>query len=285
MEDNEMARRYEYREVAKAPEEYSEAYDRYRLESAILAGRNTISVCLTDKVGLISQRNMLIGTKDGKYYYQEGLRWETARIPAVQSELKELHQKFLNYRQERINQGNRPPDDKIENWPDDLRRRRLKQEALLDVMQEEAAWLDKALLKFTTNEEADRSGEVLKYGCRQSGQLRNGVLALLDGQRCSVNSDGLLIIDDPSSPYTGMAVHSYREVICPAFRAQQNAQAAERLKTMQEEARAQGKPIPTEAPSRAGRTVPRSSLPPWPEGIKRYETKVNQTGILHYNSQ
>lgn len=217
---------------------YDQWFDTFRMKSKILKGESTISSNLNEKQGLQIQLDILVGTKDGKYYYGEGKYFKTAVIHAVETELDVLQIEFLNYQQTQINQGFRKP----ETWPANLKEQKLKLEARLDVYNEEVAWLERAIARWV--DEKEESRDVLNRGCVQSGRLYGGVLVELDGQRIGISKKGVLYVDDNQSPYDGMSVVDYREKICSAFRIMEKEKDAAVLKRLQAEAREWGRPVP-----------------------------------------
>lgn len=267
-----MAKRWEYRFAGTQPI-YDRQYERLVMLSSTLKGLSTSSCNLNDKAGLIVEKFRLVGSKEGKYWYGEGSRYQKAIIPEIEEELKDVERRFQNYRQKKVNEGYRPIPNDLDHYPDDLKEKRLKLEAEYDVRMMEVAWIDKALEKYDNQSEEIIRDNVLKYGCKQSSKLRDGIVAEIDGQKCSINSKGLVIIDDAQSPYDGMLVADYRSVVCEEFSAMQKAKDQAWLLRLQEQARIDGLPIPKQTPLMGGKTVSRESLPKWPSGVKDWKAE------------
>ena len=62
-------------------------------------------------------------------------------------------------------------------------------------------------------EVAVQAAAVLQYGPRGQGRLRDGILAEIDGQPCTQDTEGLFGLDCAKSPFHGMLVADYREHI------------------------------------------------------------------------
>ena len=246
---------------------YIKYFDNYRMKSNILKGLSTMTMNLSDKRGLQIELDQLIGAKDGKYL-DNSFNLIPAAIPGIEKRLRDLENEFRGYQQERINMGVRKP----ENWPSDMKEKKLKLEARLDTYAEEVTWLKKAIASIV--EVVEESRDVLRFGCQQMGRLRAGILCELDGQRITVNENGILVIDDDQSPYDGLAVPDYRDRVCPVFRAMEKEKDATLLLRLQAEARQWNRPIPNDTPFTSMRTVPKSSLPPWPAGVKNWKGKT-----------
>ena len=233
---------------------------------------------ISDEAGLLSEKYLLVGIQEGKqkgkYYYPDGKRYDAAIIPELEKELEDLNNEWQDYRQSRVNHGFRFVEDKLENWPPQLKPRRLILEATIDVRIEELTLIEKELLIYADKKEEDRSKMVLQYGCRQVSKVNgpHGSVSIIDGQRCSIIK-GRPVIDDTLSPYNGMAVVDYREFVCTAFRAKQKIRNAERLVHFQEKAKEENLPIPNSLPVSGPRRVAKSELPKWPEGVKNYKDK------------
>jgi hypothetical protein len=122
---------------------------------------------------------------------------------------------------------------------------------------------------------------VLRYGLMGVGKMRDGILNVIDGQKCGQTIDGTIIIEDARSPYNGMAVSDYRELIKSWFEHKREIEK-NKLRQMQREARENGRIAPTQLPSQAPHKVSRESLPKWPEGVRNHlEAIPKETKTKH----
>lgn len=114
--------------------------------------------------------------------------------------------------------------------------------AAADITGEEVDKLEAMLAKITATRLAAEASKVLRCGPCGTGKIGPGnVLVLLDGQTIKVNADGILVIDQPDSPYNGMLVSDYKTHLVRPWLSTHNRTC----------------------------TIPRESLPPWPEGVPR----------------
>jgi hypothetical protein len=95
------------------------------------------------------------------------------------------------------------------------------------------------------------------------------VLKEIDGQIITQTEEGLLIINDPRSPYSGLSVFEYY-ALCKVYYSQQKQKERDKLKQVQEQCRLEGKTVPNHLGVQAPHKVSRSSLPKFPAGVKNW---------------
>jgi hypothetical protein len=248
---------------------YDHYVDRYRMSSAILRGENTMSGNMSDLAGCKALLAEFVGNlKDqpGYFFQRDGDRYKMAVLPSLEQELKILDQKWANHRQEQINSGRTPLEDKPENMPKAMFEARMKIEAMIVVRKEEIHILEKRIAEFE-KQKAEATNRVLVFGPRgHSHSNKDGIICDIDGQVVSV-VNGYPTITEETSPYLNMKVSDYREVIIKAFKEHRKRVDANRLLQAQETARANGWRIPTEVSSAFGAKVNWCSLPAWPDTI------------------
>lgn len=256
-----MPKRKEYQTTGTEPV-YDEFYNRFRMQSAILKGQNTFQMNISDKAGCESALSQLLGNSSkqpGYYHDANANKYKLALLPSLELDEKLLNQAWLDHQRKHVNSGRRPLEDKLQNWPQDLREKLLKTQARIDVAQEEVTALKKWLLTFTDAKKKGR--ELLRYGPKGTFHTDiNGVIKDIDGQTVTM-VNGWPTITEPDSPYNNVATADYFDTIIPAFRQQQKAKAWDRLTRMQERARNDGLPIPKNPPMMAGSTIPPDELP------------------------
>ena len=110
---------------------------------------------------------------------------------------------------------------------------------------------------------------ILYYGPKGSGRLRDGELVELDGQTVEIVGEVLVITSD-ASPYYGMKVSDYRKHICEPWKTKIAQEVKNATKRRQQEIMEKGFSR-IEIPSLSGGShVDKSQLPPWPRGVKNY---------------
>ena len=189
---------------------YSDTFDRKRVNSPILNSKSTVDIhtVLLDKrniEGLILEKR---GNDEGRHY-KPGERAKLAALPSIEAELKELEKAYKRASQKSVNEG-RPP---LEDWPPELLKKKHRREAEFDVITEEVEALENALKEFVDEQQKTDDNLMLKYGPAGSGNLRNGFLVRIDGQRVEPNENGVLIIDDDCSPYDGLSSVDYYTLV------------------------------------------------------------------------
>jgi hypothetical protein len=252
-------------------------YEIYAEKSQILNpdGRPSISTIFFDKTSIQNYIVELTGDKDGRYLNHQG-NTITAKIPLAENNVQNVELKFQNFQQEKINQGFEAPT----RWPRALVEEKEMAEARLEVLRDELKILQSWLKNELQKEAKIEDNNILTYGprcvCSLHGLRDNpalrGVLKEIDNQKVSLLNDEILYINDPRSPYDGLAVVDYRRM-AEEWSNERKAKRKEQLKKLQEEARLLGKPLPESLPWGFNVKIPRSSLPPFPSWAKNYKQK------------
>lgn len=199
---------------------------------------------------------------------------ENNLIPAVEQKVKDIENSFDDYKQKRIRTGHEEPT----SMKPDMLREWYKTIARLTVYRGEVEELRKWLKEYSDHDQMIEDSKVLAYGLRGYGVFHGtrasnptlvDVLKEIDGQRCELTDDEVLIIRDDRSPYNGMLVSDYRRLSREWL--QERSKAEEQaFKLLQEQYEEQGLPVP-KSPAKAPSRVNKSSLPKWPEwATKKY---------------
>lgn len=211
------------------------------------------------------------GDENGEYF-KDGIPYG-AVIPLLRREIADLRDKVNDTKQRLQNEGF-PPDQVAKHLQPD-HEKLLEKEAAMDVARNEVVqivqWIDDIKKK---QEKQREIREVLPYGPRRSRSLKDGVLSEIDGQRVS-KINGVLLIDDPKSPYDGMSIDDYHK-LAEAWSKQRRQAERNKLKAMQDEARKKGEILPRQATPGGIRKVKRQNLPPWPDGVVNHKEKTKQ---------
>ena len=249
---------------------YSEVYDRLRLSSTILKGENSYNSTVTDLEGCRRQLMILTGgssTRPGYYYVSENSQWKIGILPALNLDEKIVLNDWQTRRTQLVNSGRRPLPDTLESMPVDLRDKLLTIHARQDVIGEEVVWLQKRITELAAIK-AKNENNMLSQGALGSWREdKNGVIREIDGQAVRLIGGTPVIIQE-TSPYRGLPVYLYRELIIPAWRKRLDDLESKKLAEAQEQARAEGKPVPREISFNRLAKVPLSALPPWPDGVE-----------------
>ncbi|NLT49699.1 MAG: hypothetical protein GXX85_02130 [Ignavibacteria bacterium] len=248
-----MKRKAKMRYSTEAEPIYAEFYAKFKNASDILTPSGNL-----DKRGMQQELYNLLGDDKGRIkvdQYTDGL----ALIPDVEEQIRQLHWKYDEYCERRDREGYERPSE----MPPEMHNELMKLQARLDIYNLEKEALEQQLSEIQSVENPD----CLKFGPVGSGQLRNGDLIELDGQRVE-RINGKLVITEPGSPYLGMAVVDYRKLVSDPWLKQQNDKLNALIKQRQEEFKLKGFSdivIPTRR-----RSISKNDLPPWPEGVINY---------------
>jgi hypothetical protein len=257
---------------------YNNAVDRYMVESDILNGGNmkpnihTVIMVRENMQGLLIE---LEGDNDG-VFIRDG-NYERAAIPFIKTKIREIENKFTDYQDQQVKEGY----EMSEVMPIQMLNEYYEHQARLTVRQAEADELRRRLQVYKDREQKEADSTFLQYGLRGIAHFWGfeapdksmiNVLKEIDGQRITQTSDGLLIINDPRSPWSGISVCDYR-VLVKAFFESERQRENEQLKKVQEQCKADGKAIPNHLGAHGMRKIRRESLPKWPEGVKNWLAK------------
>ncbi len=245
---------------------YNDEVDRLIMGSSILnndPGNISVHSTLWDRKNLAYYLAEKVGNEDG-FVTLNGKR-QLAMIPFVKGQLEQLEQTFAQYKKERINQGFKA----VDLMPAHMLEEFYTLNARLTVLEMEADFLQKRLAEYKEVEDVESDSQVLKYGLRAFSKLKDGVIVLMDGQKCSETPEGIMIINDSRSRYSGMSVADYRD-LCKIWLASRKAADRERLLQMQAEAIKNGEKPPQELPISSMHRANPVTFPAWPEGVRNY---------------
>ncbi len=260
-------RRQEYLPIANNPKyrPYHDAYDDYRMRSIILnAESRNHSMRTGSHTDLTYLQNMLyelIGNKDGKYFVPNTSSWKYAIIPTLKVEINEFQKDFAaQNKRNTMMEGRRS-----EEMSGKTLEKYLILLARYDVYREERDYLNETIEKIKNQQQEIARKKILQNGPRGSGKLNDGYLIIIDGQKVSSiktdKEETLLIIDEPSSPYDGLAVADYREFIVKPFLKSNGALHAK----MHKEASDRGNYASSYKMNK------KAPFPTWPEGAINYK--------------
>jgi len=139
--------------------------------------------------------------------------------------------------------------------PQDLAKEQLEAQARADVIALELAFVREKLVEAEARIAAAADDKVLMYGPIGSGRCEP--LVEIDGQAVKADDEGILRINCKKSPYNGMRICDYREMVCKPFQAWQR-------RPLTPEERALGPAAPIRG---GGCTVEWKDLPARPEGF------------------
>jgi hypothetical protein len=252
---------------------YDEHYIRLKNQSDILTAnpgeRPNITTVFWDKENC--QERLVEYQGDDQGFYLRNNQKTLALIPSVKLRLQKIEDDFERYQKQRVNQGFAKPTEMLP----ELFEKQSKLFALQDILEEEAAKILHRLATMIDEETHQEDDMVLQYGLQLIGKLRDGVLAEMDGQTCTQNEEGLVIISDQRSPFNGMAISDYR-ILAKKWQSERKASDVLRLSQLREDAIANGSDLPQYYSSR-NQKVSKDLLPQWPKGVKNHlETSVQK---------
>ena len=150
-------------------------------------------------------------------------------VPSGLSRLKEqeqaLEKEWKQHVESRINQGEKPP----KKWPLDLQDKKDRLEARKMVAEEEVKWLEEQLVK-AEEEKHKREKKPANSRLSGAGRLSNGVLVEFCDWPVSKNSEGILAINDPSSPFNTMEIWRLKSEVLNPLDAEHRLRQREEVK-------------------------------------------------------
>ena len=212
----------------------NELVERYRRESPILGNRS--AQWLDEPVFEGNQDNLkshLLRLKGSDthpelYYYPENRQWISCKLARLEKQEREIEKTWQRYRQDRIAIGELEPKSR----PPHIQSEREKCKAKLQVCKEEIAWLEVKLNEAETAK-TNRETKQVPPQFWTSGRLHNGILVEWAGWSIKKNGEGILCIDDVTSPYYSLPLWKFKsQVANPMFwefshRQKEEARAAE----------------------------------------------------------
>ena len=224
---------------------YHDHFDNCRISSPILTPGERIDIHTTimDQAGMQGLLVERIGDEEGNYL-RNG-HFYIALIPGIERSLEAVENNYQKYLKDLKDQGRRP----VEMYKTSFWEQKLKALAGLDVTLEEVELLEERLKAISDAKQAEVDNNVLRYG-PIGASLNHGTrspnpsqIKYMDGQLCEYIGD-LLCITDPRSPYAGMALCDYRDMVT-AFKADRHEKALSILCQ-----------------------IDKNELPEWPSGVK-----------------
>ena len=234
--------------------ENNEYLERYRRQSTILNGYQNASSMNQPLIpgnpsNLNSHLLQLLGgdqnSKNPRHYLAPENKWVQGRIPYLREELVQLEKKWEQHCLSELKIGNVKPRE----WPDDLRDKKLKAEARLEISLEEQQELQRLIDQAEQDKKA-REKKPTNSRLSGAGRLSNGVLVEFCDWNVSMNSEGILAIDDTSSPFNTMEIWRLKAEVLNVI-SQENVL---RHKTEEQQALKEG---------RSRRKVPYPQTPIW----------------------
>ena len=229
---------------------YHDHFDNLRMSSPILTPGERIDIHTTimDAQGM---RGLLIERvgDENQEYLRNGKPY-IALIPGIERSLEDIERRYQVYCQDLRDQGRRPvPIEGTQFWNEKLRSL-----AALDVINEEVEILEERLKAISDQVQEQDNDNMLKYG-PVGNSLNWGTrsptpnqIKTMDGQSCDYIGD-FLCITDPRSPYKGMSVADYRDLV-DTYKASQREKGLSSLCQ-----------------------IDRKDLPVWNSGIKNHMKK------------
>ena len=221
-----------------------------------------------DKQNIIFHIAELQGDSDGNYIHQ-GSKLK-ALIPLTQVKIDVLKKKFEEIKKVKVKQGYAAPQIMSKEIMDEF----YSLNARLTCHEAELEFLKKKLEEYTDKDQKEDDNLMLVYGLQAYCKLYENILISIDGQKVS-EIDGIMVIDDKRSPYHGLAVEHFRELV-KRYQADRKKANQEKLLRMQEEARSKGNFVPKQLPVKSPSRVSISSLPPYPMEYKNYLIEKKQ---------
>jgi len=244
---------------------YHSRFDLLRGQSSILnehKSRNFYNPNLADKSELQSlllrYQGVQSGDNKGYYYAPDDRHWERCKLLALKESITMIEKEWEAYRQRIVQEGRKRP----EKMPSNLLIRLHEKQAEYDVAELECEEIQRRLKEFLKEEEKIHKSKVLKFGPHGQAKLAGGRIAILDGQRCGLSPEGVVVIIEKTSPFYGMSTVDYFEhIVTPWGLAKKERRR--QLKCEVKQGKRDKMPAKYNAPWR--RT--------WPEGVRNHLIK------------
>jgi len=195
--------------------EYPEYHQRYNIlkQASFILNKNMESyekIRLCDKQGLTGLLIEWRGTDSRKIWLKENKEIKS-RLLEAEERVKELEDRYKRENMTRLNTGHLPHKSIYES---SVAREYLRALAELDIVQEEIDELEKLLKEVIkkTEPEVKKRKKVIPKGNRWGIPAREA-----DGQKVIMGKDGLLVIDEPGSPYNGLPLVAYMELVVKKY--------------------------------------------------------------------
>jgi hypothetical protein len=222
---------------------------------------------IEDKRNILYAIAEIEGDENGQYPSRNG-ELVAAMIPMTKKKIEEFDKRFEFLKNTKRKEGFKIPTVFPPDWLNDY----YTLQARLSAYEAESEALNKRLSEWVDEEQKTSDDQVLAFGLRCFGKLRNGELESIDGQTVSENDNGIMIITDNRSPYNGLAVEDYREFSKKWIKSRKE-ENKRKLFRLQNEAKEKGNPIPKQLNIASPNKVKISSLPPFPVEYRNYLVK------------
>jgi hypothetical protein len=249
-------------------EGYNDYLCNYKIDSVFLnpgSSKNQgANVRFWDEANLRNELIQYVGDKKGMLRSNETTR--LARIPQAEADLKALEDNFKRYQQRQRNLGFEET-----TYTSDVLDKKLKLEAIIDVMTGEVEAIEKRLSTFETKKEVVDDSMVLCYGLQGTVKLEGGNPKIIDGQDVGLVADTYCILDE-RSPYFGMSLKDYNK-LCTIWRDEQKKKDRIKLLKVQQQCRLMGVPVVSHLGAKPLVRISKTNLPPYPDWSTRLKRK------------
>ena len=195
--------------------EHPEYHQRYNIlkQASFILNKNMESfekMRLCDKQGLTGLLIEWRGTDSRKIWMKENKEIKS-RLLEAEERVKELEERYKRENMRLLNTGHLPFKSIYES---SVAKEYLKALAELDIVQEEIDELEKLLKEAIkrTEPEVKKRKKVIPQGNRWGIPVRE-----VDGQKVSMGKDGLLVIDEPGSPYDKLPLVVYLQLVVERY--------------------------------------------------------------------
>lgn len=254
-------------------EKYFYYFSNFQLGSIFLNAGNHVNIGVDakfwDEQNLKNELIHYVGRDETGVYKKDG-QDIIALIPNAKQELEALEENHKRYVQKQKNLG-----FEVTEYPSNVLDRKLKIEALADVMEMEKEFIQKKLDSFVKVVEVIDDSKVLAYGLIGAVKQIAARPHLIDGQNVSMIDD-VYCISDIRSPYDGLSLLDYRK-LCSVFYQEQKQKNKVKLLQAQEECRQRGIPIVSHIGAISFKRVNKSNLPPFPDWAINHKIKKPKT--------
>jgi len=196
--------------------DFPEYHQRYNIlkQASFILNKNMESfekMRLCDKQGLTGLLIEWRGTDSRKIWMKENKEIKS-RLLEAEERVKELEDRYKRENMRLLNTGHLPFKSIYES---SVAKEYLRALAELDIVQEEIDELEKLLkevIKRTQSETEKKRKKIIPQGFKVGIPTREA-----DGQKVIMGKDGLLVIDEPGSPYNGLPLIAYMELVVKKY--------------------------------------------------------------------
>lgn len=187
--------------------------ERFRGQSIILNGNRQGSdlnqpVIVGNPSNLQSHLMQIRGNENG-IYFDSHHKEVPATLSTLKKKKKELQQRWEQHCVDQLKIGNRKP----QIWPQDLQEEKLRLEARRMVANEEVRWLEDKLQEAQEAQSKSKGSLLSHPKFWGATQLQENRVTQIGPWSVEPDSEGLLRIADPDSPYNTMPVWRFKSEI------------------------------------------------------------------------